>query len=443
MSRRPKPHLVLVDAPPGPALDHIVSSALPSLATCTVVTLRLGSAREQAQRAERLRALGPVTTVDRPDQVIDEILRITARGRPVDGVLALSELVTYHAAVAAAALGLPANPPAAAARLRRKDLQRQALRDAGIACPSFAVVSDEPELRRAAADLEFPVVLKPAVGIGSLCVTWAEDHDQLVAAFRRGVELYARDPRVAGELAVFVVESALRGWNWHGDDRMGTRVSVESLLVDGAVRHLAVTDKMPLVPPFREVGDVMPSGLPERRLGEIREMTTDVLRAIGATSGATHTELMLTASGPVVIEVNGRVGGGIVELMGTGFGYDVVRQLGRVALGLHPDRLPEFDGHAFFYTPQPPRGEFEILEIGGEAEIAGIPGVLEALRCKAPGDRLADVQGTAYLFRILAKSADFADFFAQLKAIEDAITLELSPVGAAAARPTGSRVAVS
>ncbi|QKV91465.1 ATP-grasp domain-containing protein [Streptomyces sp. NA02950] len=399
------------------------------MATYTVVTLRWGSEAEQALRNERLGALGPVETVDRPDQVIDEVLRTVARGTPVDGVLALSEMVSYHASVAAAALGLPGNTPQTAIRLRRKDLQRLALSAAGVHCPAFAVVSDECELRRAAEELTFPLMLKPAVGMGSLCVTRAETPDALVAAYTDALERYATDRRVVGSRPIFVVEEVIAGQNWHDDERMGTRVSVESVVADGVIHHLAVTDKLPLAPPFREVGDVMPSGLPEGRVDRIGEATTDALRALGVTWGATHTELMLTPSGPVVIEVNGRIGGGVAELLRAAAGYDVLRQLGLAALGRQLEEFPEFTGHAFYYTPQAPEGEFEITDIGGEEELAALPGVLEVVRAKSPGDRMAADDGTiAHPFRVLATSRDFADFFAQLKAIEDAITLELAPV---------------
>ncbi|MFK4107829.1 acetyl-CoA carboxylase biotin carboxylase subunit family protein [Streptomyces sp. NPDC002176] len=424
----PVPHLILVDAPPGPGSRDILS-ALPGVARCSVVTLRWGTREDQDLRVGQLAELGPVQVVERPDQAIDEVLRIAARSGPVDGVLALSELVSYHAAVAAAALGLPSNPPVAAARLRRKDLQREALRAAGVPGPAFAVVSDEDGLRSAAAELAFPVVLKPAVGVGSLCVTLVHDLPELVAAFRRAAGMYATDPRVIGAPPVFVVEEVIEGRNWHADDRMGTRVSVESLIHDGTVHHLAVTDKLPLAPPFREVGDVMPSGLPEPRLTEIRRATTDALRALGVTRGATHTELMLTATGPVVIEINGRIGGGVSELLRAAAGYDVVEQLARIALGQAPTGLPRFRGHAFYYTPQPPQGEYEVIEIGGEEEIARLPGVREVVRAKRRGDRLVADEGTiSHPFRVLATSDDFGDFFTRLKAIEGAITLELAPL---------------
>ncbi|MFJ8333334.1 acetyl-CoA carboxylase biotin carboxylase subunit family protein [Streptomyces sp. NPDC094437] len=431
----PAPHLILVDAPPGPGMPDILG-ALKGVARWSVVTLRWGTPEDQDRRVEQLAALGPVQVIDRPDQAIDEVLALAAGSDPVDGVLALSELVSYHTAVAAAALGLPANPPAASARLRRKDLQREALRAAGAPCPPFAVVTDEAELHAAAEQLTFPVVLKPAVGVGSLCVTRVADLPALIAAFRRAVGMHASDPRVIGAPRVFVVEEVIEGANWHGDDRMGTRVSVESLIDDGTVHHLAVTDKLPLAPPFREVGDVMPSGLPQPRVEEIRRATTDALRALGVTRGATHTELMLTAAGPVVIEVNGRIGGGVCELLRAAAGYDVVAQLVRLALGQSPAALPEFRGHAFYYTPQPPQGEYEVVEISGEEEIARLPGVLEVVRAKRPGDRLVADEGTiAHPFRVLATSADFSDFFTRLKAVEDAMTLELAPLPG----PSGAR----
>jgi biotin carboxylase len=427
-----QPHLILVDAPPGPGLGDIVPT-LRDLATCSVITLRWGSQADVDRRVEALGELGPVRVIDSPDRAIDEVLAVAALDGRVDGVLALSELVSYPAAVAAAALGLPGNPPIAAIRLRRKDLQRQALRAAGLAGPAFVTVTEQDELAAAVAGLTFPVVFKPAVGVGSLCVTRAEDLTALVAAFGRAMGMYTTDPRVIGAAPLFVVEEVIEGSNWHDDARMGTRVSVESVIDRGTIAHLAVTDKLPLAPPFREVGDVMPSGLPEHRLAEIRQTTSDALRALGVTYGATHTELMLTATGPVVIEVNGRIGGGVTELLRAAAGYDIVEQLALLALGRPVADLPRFAGHAFYYTPQPPQGEYEVVEIGGREEIAKLPGVVEVVQAKRPGDRLVADEGTiSHPFRVLATSADFADFFGRLAAIEETMTLELMPLQPAA-----------
>ncbi|UXY28485.1 ATP-grasp domain-containing protein [Streptomyces sp. HUAS TT20] len=420
-------HLVLVDAPGGPQVADIVNS-LAGLATCTVVSLRWGSPAEHARRVDGLRALGPVDIIERADQVVDALLAVAAGGRPIDGVLAFSEIVSYHAAVAAAALRLPANSPQATIRLRRKDLQRQALSAAGVPCPEFAVVTDEDELEAASSRLAFPVVLKPAIGVGSLCVTRAEDRYQLAEAFARASRQYRDDPRVNGASPVFVVEEVIQGDNWHADERMGTRVSVESLLDADEIHHLAVTDKLPLAPPFREVGDVMPSGLPEQRRAEILDVTTRALRALGATSGATHTELMLTSDGPVIIEVNGRIGGGVFELLRTAAAYDMARQQARIALGERLEELPLFSGYAAFVTPQPPSGDYEILSVGGREEIAAVPGVVEVIQTKSAGAVLAKEAGTnAHTFRVLAAGREPDEFFTQLKAIEDSIQLELGP----------------
>ena len=79
----PKPHLILVDAPPGPGLQDILS-ALRGVAHCHVVTLRWGKREDQDRRVGQLAALGPVQVVERPDQAIDEVLRIAAWSGTVD-----------------------------------------------------------------------------------------------------------------------------------------------------------------------------------------------------------------------------------------------------------------------------------------------------------------------------------------------------------------------
>ena len=75
-------------------------------------------------------------------------------------------------------------------------------------------------------------------------------------------------------------------------------------------------DAFPLAEPFRETGDFMPHPLETERggdrggIGGLGRQT-----ALGVQSGALHTEIKLTAEGPKIIEVNGRVAGGGINMV--------------------------------------------------------------------------------------------------------------------------------
>src|SRR5260370_16319086 len=62
---------------------------------------------------------------------------------------------------------------------------------------------------------------------------------------------------------------------------------------------------------------VAPSHLPAASQATICDISVRALQAMGATAGAAHVELRVSAEGPKVIEVNGRIGGPSILLQET------------------------------------------------------------------------------------------------------------------------------
>ncbi|MFJ9742817.1 acetyl-CoA carboxylase biotin carboxylase subunit family protein [Streptomyces sp. NPDC101166] len=277
----------------------------------------------------------------------------------VDGVLTFSENALRAGAAVAEKLGLPFNSPATARRLTDKYLQREALAAAGVPCPRFHPVRTADDLTPAAETVGFPAVLKPMRGGGSaltrrvdlpaeLLAAWDE-----AAAFLGALDGLDRAHRLLAdtESPHMILEELLTGVERGDDPRYGDYVSVESLVSDGTVRHLAVGDKLPLSPRFRENGQVHPSVLPAAEQARITDMAAAALKALGVTEGVTHTELKLTAEGPRVIEVNGRAAGGLWMTLLHSAGYDLIGEAARAALRVEPVRLPHFTGYAAMLTP--------------------------------------------------------------------------------------------
>ncbi|GAB1644054.1 ATP-grasp domain-containing protein [Krasilnikovia sp. MM14-A1259] len=278
---------------------------------------------------------------------------------PVQGLLTFSESSLRAGATVAERLGLPFNSVAATHRLTDKYLQRQALAAAGVPVPRFHPVRTAADLAPAAAAVGFPAVLKPVRGGGSALTTRVESAAQLRTAWSTAAALLGeldradRTHRLLADIAQphMLLEELLVGRRWHDDPRYGDYVSVESMVCDGAVRHLAVGDKLPLAPGFRENGQVHPSVLPPDRQAEATAMASAALAALGVTAGITHTELKLTAHGPRVIEVNGRAAGGLWVTLLRAAGYDVIEEAARAALRLGAPREPRFTGYAAMLTP--------------------------------------------------------------------------------------------
>ncbi len=84
-------------------------------------------------------------------------------------------------------------------------------------------------------------------------------------------------------------------------------------------------------PYFVETGHDFPAPLPVAQQALIGDAALAGLRAVGLTSGAAHIELRLTAAGPVIVEINPRLAGGMIpravqEATGIDMIYHVVAQ---------------------------------------------------------------------------------------------------------------------
>jgi hypothetical protein len=123
----------------------------------------------------------------------------------------------------------------------------------------------------------------------------------------------------------------------------------------GAVYPMFLARKQIGYPPyFEEVGHVVDATDPLLADETVRRVVRDAHRALGFTDGMTHTELMLTADGPRVIEVNGRLGGDLIPYLGLrASGIDPGLAAAAVACGLPPDVTPtrRLAGAVRFFYP--------------------------------------------------------------------------------------------
>jgi biotin carboxylase len=371
-----------------------------------------------------MRAAGEVIPVTSDDELFDAAVAMHKRS-PLDGVLTFSESAVAVAARIADALGLRHNPPATAALLTNKHRQRAALDAAGIPVPAYAPIRTGADLAGAAERVGFPSVLKPVQGGGSMLTTLVESAEQLDAAATAGLATLATAASLRGKARLLrgaeppylLLEALLPGAAWRADPRYGDYVSVESAAYDGQLQHLSVSDKAPLSGGFRENASFAPSTLPADRLAQLYDMTAAALRALGVVHGITHTELKLTADGPRIIEVNGRLGGGVWRLLELAAGYDVIAEAAHAALGLRAMAPVRFSRHAGFLTPMldaalsgqriavtidpgyPGRGGIhEFLDARVSTFDAALGGGVAALAVVA-GDHAEDVQDHASALR--------------------------------------------
>ena len=153
-------------------------------------------------------------------------------------------------------------------------------------------------------------------------------------------------------------------------------LSVESVVADGRIEHFAITGRFPLAPPLRETGFFIPAEVTQDQRVAAFEVASAAAWAIGIDIGCLHTEIKFTPDGPRVIEVNGRLGGGIPLMLEMATGASAPRLAMEVALGRAPDLAPLTSQKRIAYRLlfHGPMTAHEVLAIKGLENIPPSPG---------------------------------------------------------------------
>ncbi|MFD9404409.1 ATP-grasp domain-containing protein [Streptomyces sp. NPDC060011] len=297
----------------------------------------------------------------------------------IDGVLACWEFLTPLAARLAAELGLPGHDPERAPACRNKRLMSDVFTAHGVPAPRTVAARDPSALARLAeeADLTYPLVVKPAENAASIGVSVVSDPDHLPDAVRRaGAETHKLPHGIALDTTVLAQEYI-----------DGPEFSVETLVVQGEIQHLAVTEKFTTGGADRaETGHTVPAALPTDLRQAILDAASRALTSLGLRNGPSHTEVKLSADGrPFVIEVGARPpGDGIMSLVSEATGVDQARASVETALGVRPDLTPRHHRAAairFLFAPH--AGTLSRVDVPLRGEH-----VEEVSVTAAPGDEL-------------------------------------------------------
>lgn len=371
--------------------------------TCELVWIVDTTVPEVTSMSRLLRRLGPV--VDVAGMSLEEAASSVAALRP-DGMLALADTLLLWSAQLAQRLELPFIAPEVARRLTDKHAQRTALRDAGLPVPGFWRI---PEAQDAdgwallAQEATFPALLKPRQGEGSRDVTAVQSLEQLRS-------LLAANPGGAGsEPPQLVLEEYLR--DRPGGGPFASYVSVESLVSAGRISHLAVTGRFPLAEPFRETGFFIPSALDGEDQRAVLEVASAAVNALGVSIGCLHTEIKLTPDGPRVIELNGRIGGGVPEMLSHATGVELLPLAMRLALGdeIAFDELPECVEVGYLFYVQAPASMRRIVAVEGLDGLREDPSVQELILSRGPGQSVDWREGNhGHVFSVRGFVADHA-----------------------------------
>lgn len=356
-----------------------------------------------------------------PHQVLDTtdlqaLLQAGERlGGRIAGVTSSSEYSVGIAGAFARELGLPHQDPDAVAVCRDKNAQRKRLSEAGLPGPRFTAARTPREAVSAAADIGFPVVVKPVAGSGSIGVRLCTTGSEVSAAAGHILETDHRELALPPQHSV-LVEEYLDGPEY-SVEVLGTQV------VGVTRKHLGPE------PYFVEIGHDFPAQPAEQEREALADAALAALRALGLGDGPAHVELRLTAAGPRVVEVNPRLAGGMIpRLVQEAYGVDMILQTVAGAAGMTTPVEPTRGGAAAirFLVPQTAG---RLTWVGGLEEAKRLPGVVEAvLNCHVGQDVVPGRSFRDRLGFVIAAAADAGTAAARATAARDALTVQIAPV---------------
>jgi biotin carboxylase len=349
--------------------------------------LFVGAGRHQRRAIAQAKAMGlRVAAVDRNADApglqeadiakvvdfsdVNAVLKATARLK-LDGVLTVSadRAVPIVAAVAEAR-GLPGIGVEAAHLMTHKVAMRRRLAEAGVPQPRFAAIRSLSERRRAADEVGFPAVLKPADSGGQRGVFRVESIDD--------IEAHLHEALFASPTGEAILEEYVDGTEMNGI----------VIARDGEAIPLTLSDR--LRPPGIGFGvgwiHVYPATVYGDQLELSEQVAVHTVHALGLRTGIAFPQLIAAPDGRViVVECAARIPGGqMADLVRWAVGVDLVEVQIRIALG---DPLPdELVQRKFsqplairFLTAEPgPLPTGRVKRIGPLDKVLAFPGVVQA-----------------------------------------------------------------
>lgn len=237
----------------------------------------------------------------------------------IDGVMTVSaEALVRKISAIANALKLPGISEEMAFISTDKSEMRRRLHDKGIPSPRFITASELGEAKGLIKPLTMPLVIKPIDQAGSRGVFKINDMADLDHFFDIS--------RKISKTGKVVIEEYIDG----------THSTIDAITVGGKTHILGISDKVNILTPNIIIMDVaFPPAYSKAMVAKVEDLVRDMFNKLGFAYGHSHTEVVVTDAGPVVIEFAARSGGGLLpsDILPHLCGFDVVDKLISLALG--------------------------------------------------------------------------------------------------------------
>jgi biotin carboxylase len=386
---------------------------------CRVLWILDSSKPDAALTARLLRKFGPV--IDSAGQDLHDVVAAVRVHEP-DGILSMHDGDLVWTARLAEELRLPFHSLDSAHKLTDKHAQRDALGAGGLTVPMFRILprgATAKEVDDIGAAFSYPAVLKPRWGQSSRDTLPIDSFSQLQETLRELKSFEDEDYVLEGFILDASSELAGEGF--------ANFVSVESVVEGGRVEHATISARTPFRWPFRETGYFTPSALSPQLEADVYQAATDAAHALGVTIGCLHTEIKLTDDGPVIIEVNGRPGGGISEMLERASGFSILRTALRLAVGDPVDIQGPIAcsrvGYLIYVFPQTDVEWIDVVD--GLDALRAVEGVDEIVLVRGPGQRIDWREGSeAHVFHLMGTTRDLEELRRLIDATVELVTIK-------------------
>ncbi len=243
-----------------------------------------------------------------------------ARAQKIDGICTSgTDVAVRSLGYVCDALRLPGITYEAARNATDKRLMKEAFQNHGVSTAPFRIAHDVAEARTAAKDIGLPVMMKATDSSGSRGISKVSREEDIDRAFQESSEI-TRNSYV-------IVEKFIEGFEIGVDGFVDEEGNPSIILPHGKFVYTTDAASIPQ-------GHYFPLNVEKSVVAAIRNEAVKASQALGLSSCAFNSDVLINDDGVHVIEMGGRTGATCIpELISIHTGFNWYEKIIRVALG--------------------------------------------------------------------------------------------------------------